>query len=273
METLYEGFFTGTTDSDLNRGFIGDRSDFFLSKIMNAYVTGTSSLTSLSAVTFTPTSGEWVGTSATVSDYVGGFLFIQNDDGLGVVLDIAVSTAGSAPVFTVDLTDSFFGRDESANFTTATAYTFHVVSARRYLGYTFEKLIESNPTENMIQSGSGRELKPLFKWTSASEPKLSCQLDNKPTSMYTEFLRFSEYATNLTTVYKRESDDTIVNYAVFIQDITQLDGTAINFLFPYTYVSLPNMTLEITRGGDATPVDLSISILQDGILLSDGYLY
>ena len=91
--------------------------------------------------------------------------------------------------------------------------------------------------------------------------------------MYTEFLRFSEYATNLTTVYKRESDDTIVNYAVFIQDITQLDGTAINFLFPYTYVSLPNMTLEITRGGDATPVDLSISILQDGILLSDGYLY
>ena len=120
-------FFSGKSDTNLNRGFVGDRSDFFLAKISESYITGTSDLTDLSAVTFTVAAADWNGTSATASDYVSGYLFVQNDDGLGVVLDITVSAAGSAPVFTVDLTDSFFGRDESGNFTTATDYVFHVV--------------------------------------------------------------------------------------------------------------------------------------------------
>lgn len=127
---FFDKFYANRSDPNLLKDIIGEGIFWDIAKLAQDDTSATLDKTTPAATTLT-FSGAIPGVSD--DDLIGGIAVVKNNNGVGRMFTIDDNTT---TVITIDLTSALCESDETANFTTATAYVVKLWSPFRFLGYT-----------------------------------------------------------------------------------------------------------------------------------------
>ena len=138
-------FFASRNDPAVVRSVIGKSLYWWIRKEAQITTSATldKTIPAATTLTFSAVITASDGTAIGNDDLIGGLVVILNNNGVGRFFTIDDNTTTAV---TIDITASECESDETANFTTVTAYNVKLWSAERFLGFTSDATL-TNPPE------------------------------------------------------------------------------------------------------------------------------